>query len=134
MELKKSYRGFVVLLLLFAAVLVVLMLLPIRDGGLLIRLIMVWTAVFLALLSWYVWRTEQVYWYNGTEYETAVEAGSERRKRFAWRHFRIFGAFALAVMVFCGLMQMLNAPFWIDILVCSVGLCAAPLCTIPIRL
>lgn len=134
MELKKSYRGFVILMLIFVAVLMGVALLPIRDGGLLTRLIMVWTAAFLALLSWQIWRTEQVYWYNGTEYEDAVAAGSERRKRFAWRHFRVFGIFALGMLAFCGLMQLLSAPFWVDIVVGSVGLIVAPFCTIGIRL
>lgn len=134
MELRKSYRGFVIWMLLFVAGLVGMMLLPVENGGLLVRGIIVYTGVALALLAWIVWRTERVYWYNGTEYEEAVEAGSERRKRFAWRHFRIFGGFALGLLIFTAFMQLMGWPWWIDMTVGTVGLCAAAFCTVPIKL
>lgn len=50
MELRKSYRGFVIWMLLFVAGLVGMMLLPVEDGGLLARGIIVYTAAALALL------------------------------------------------------------------------------------
>ena len=134
MELRKSYRGFVIWMLLFVAGLVGMMLLPVENGGLLVRGIIVYTGVALALLAWIVWRTERVYWYNGTEYEEAMEAGSERRKRFAWRHFRIFGGFALGLLIFTAFMQLMGWPWWIDMTVGTVGLCAAAFCTVPIKL
>lgn len=134
MELRKSYRGFVIWMLLFVAGLVGMMFLPVENGGLLVRGIIVYTGVALALLAWIVWRTERVYWYNGTEYEEAVEAGSERRKRFAWRHFRIFGGFALGLLIFTAFMQLMGWPWWIDMTVGTVGLCAAAFCTVPIKL
>ena len=90
MELKKSYRGFVLWMLGFLAGLAGMMFLPVEDGSLLTRAVIVYTAAAVALLAWIIWRTERIYWYNGTEYEDAVAAGSERRKRFAWQHFRIF--------------------------------------------
>ena len=40
-----------------------------------------------ALLAYIIYKTECVYWYNGTEFKEAVAAGSERRKEFAWKHF-----------------------------------------------
>lgn len=134
MELRKSYRGFVIWMLLFVAGLVGMMLLPVENGGLLVRGIIVYTGVALALLAFIVWRTERVYWYNGTEYEQAVEAGSERRKRFAWRHFRIFGGFALGLLIFTAFMQLMGWPWWIDMTVGTLGLCAAAFCTVPIKL
>lgn len=134
MELKKSYRGFVIWLILFVAVLAGLMFLPVEDGGLLTRIIIVYTAAALASLAWIIWRTERVYWYNGTEYEQAVAAGSERRKCFAWRHFRIFCGFAVVLLAFCAFTQLMGWPWWIDIVVGTVGLCAAAFSTMPIRL
>ena len=92
------------------------------------------TAADVALLTFVVWRTEQIYWFNGTEYKAAVEAGSERRKDFAWRHFRIFGWYALAQVVFCCAMHLLGWPWWIDIIVFCAGLCAAAFATMPIKL
>ena len=134
MELKKSYRGFVWWMLGYLAGLALSMLLPTEDADLLMRAIFIFTAADVALLAFIVWKTEAVYWYNGTEYEDAVKAGSERRKAFAWRHFRVFGWYALAQTVFCLVMHLIGAPFWIDIVVFCVGLSAAAFSTIPIKL
>ena len=134
MELKKSYTGFVVWMIVFTAGLMSFALLPTEDGGLLTRGIMNWTTAAMAYLTWHVWRTEQIYWYTGVSYEEAEAAGSERRKRYAWRHFRIFGGFALGMLAFSCAMHLLGLPWWVDILVGGVGLCAAAFCTMPIKL
>ena len=98
------------------------------------RVLLCFTAADVALLTFIIWWTEQIYWYNGTEYEAAAEAGSERRKAFAWRHFRIFGWYALGQVLFCSLMHLIGLPWWIDIVVFCVGLCAAAFATTPIKL
>ena len=134
MELKKSYRGFVLLMLLFVAGMVAVILLPVEDGGALTRLLLGWTSLFVALMTFVIWRTEQVYWYNGTEYEAAVEAGSKRRRAFAWRHFRVFGWYALGYIAFSCAMHLTGVPWWIDIIVFGVGLCAAAVSTVSFKL
>ena len=135
MELKKSYVGLAWWTLGYLAGLVgIMLLLPEADAALQMRGVFCFTAAGTALLAYIIWRTESVYWYNGTEYEAAVEAGSERRRAFAWRHFRIFGWYALAQTLFCAAMHLLGLPWWIDIIVFCVGLCAAAFSTIPIKL
>lgn len=133
-EMKKSYRGFVLWMLGFIAGMVLIILLGTEDAALMTRVLLCFTAADVALLAFHVWRTEQVYWYNGTEYEAAVKAGSERRKAFARKHFRIFGWYALVQVIFCCLMHLIGAPWWIDIIVFCVGLCAAAFSTMPIKL
>lgn len=134
MELKKSYGSFVLWILGFLAGMIAIILFPVEDAGVLLRMLLCFTAVDVALLAFIVWRTERVYWYNGTEYEEAVAAGSERRRAFAWRHFRIFGWYALGQVAFCGVMHLLGLPWWIDIIVFCVGLCAAAVSTMRIKL
>lgn len=134
MELKKSYVGLAWWTLGYLAGLVGIMLLPEEDAALQMRGVFCFTAAGTALLAWIIWRTESVYWYNGTEYEAAVEAGSERRRDFAWRHFRIFGGYALGQIAFCLVMHLLGLPWWIDIIVFCVGLCTAAFATMPIKL
>ena len=134
MALKKSYAGFVWWMLGYIAGLAAIILLLPADAALQIRGVFCFTAADTALLAWIIWRTESVYWYNGTEYEAAVEAGSERRRDFAWRHFRIFGWYALGQIAFCLVMHLLGLPWWIDIIVFCVGLCAAAFATMPIKL
>lgn len=134
MELKKSYRGLVWWMLGFVAGMMAIAFLPLEDAGLILRVLLSFTAADVALLAYIVWRTEQVYWYNGTEYEAAVAAGSERRKAFAWRHFRIFGWYALAQVIISLVMHLTGLPWWIDIIVFCVGLCTAAFSTMPIKL
>lgn len=131
---RKSYKGFVMGLIIFLALMVGIILIPAENESLLMRLMTLLVVWYMAWLSFHVWRTEQVYWYNGTTFEEAEAAGSERRKRFAWRHFRIFGMFALLMtLLSCG-MQLLGWSAWIDFTVGTVGVCVACFMTIPIKL
>nr|MBR4281931.1 hypothetical protein [Clostridia bacterium] len=131
---RKSYKGFVLGLLVYLGLLMTISFIPAEDEQLPVRLIMLLTVWYMAALSFHVWRTEQVYWYNGTPFEEAEAAGSDRRKAFAWRHFRIFGMFALVqTAVACG-MQLLGWSAWIDFTVGTVGICMACFMTIPIKL
>ena len=98
------------------------------------RLIMLMMAWGLASLAYLIWRTEYVYWYNGTTYEEADTAGSERRKEFAWRHLLIFLRFALVMTAVSILAMMLGWSAWIDFTVGTVGLVVACICTTPIKL
>ena len=131
MELKKSYKGFVLwmlgyLLLCFGPI----PFLPENvDGGLMTRYIMNITTLDMAALAWLILKKEAVYWYNGTEYEEAVKAGSERRKEFARKHFQVFFRFAVLYLLFTLLMMFLHAPFWIDMIVGTIGLIVAAIST-----
>jgi len=131
---KKSYTGFVVGLLAYLAGLGGICFLPVKDEAVLMRLIMLVTSWYMAWLSFHVWRTEQIYWYNGTTFEAAEAAGSERRKEFAWRHFRIFGRFALMMTAVSCVTFLLGWSAWIDFTFGTVGLIVAAFCTMPIKL
>ena len=131
---QKSYKGFVVGLIAYLALVLGIAIIPGVNAQLVMRLVMLLTSWYMAWLSFHVWRTERVYWYNGTTFEAAEAAGSERRKMFAWRHFRIFGGFALLMTVLSCTMQLLGWSAWIDFAVGSVGICVACFMTIPIKL
>lgn len=131
---KKSYTGFVVGLLAYLAGLGGICFLPVKDEAVLMRLIMLVTSWYMAWLSFHVWRTEQIYWYNGTSFEDAEAAGSGRRKAFAWKHFCIFGVFALLLTLLSCAMMLLGWSAWIDFVVGTVGICVACFMTIPIKL
>lgn len=131
---KKSYKGFVIGLIIYLLLLMSISLIPGLNDQLAIRLIMLLTIWYMAALSFQVWRTEQIYWYNGTTFEAAEAAGSERRKEFAWRHFRIFGRFVLIHTAVALAMTLLGWSAWIDFTVGTVGLCVACFLTMPIKL
>ena len=131
---KKSYTGFIVWLLAFLAGMAAICFCPVEDEGVLIRLIILLMSWYMAGLTFYVWRTEQIYWYNGTSFEDAEAAGPERRKEFAWKHFRIFGRFALLVTAVSCVTYFLGWSAWIDFSVGTVGLIISAFCTMPIKL
>lgn len=131
---KKSYTGFVVWLIAFIVAVCVLVPMMGDDFQQAMRLILLLMGWGMAALAFIIWRTEQVYWYNGTSYEEAEAAGSERRKAFAWKHLRVFGGYALEISAFVALMHVLGASAWIDFTVGTVGLVAAAFSTMPIKL
>lgn len=131
---KKRYTGFWLWMLGFLAAMLGICFLPLENEAQMMRLVlllMVWGVAGMTLI---IWRTESVYWYNGTSFEEAEAAGSERRKEFAWKHLRIFGGYAMGLTLFVALMLWLNASVWIDFTIGTLGLVAAALMTIPIKL
>lgn len=133
MELKKSYKGLVLWMLGYLAALAIPFVVQ-SDAALCMRLILHITSLGMALLCWIVLKTEAVYWYNGTTYEEAVQAGSQRRKAFARKHFDAFFRFALLFLLFSVGMALLNISFWADFAVGSIGLIAVAISTIRFKL
>lgn len=134
MELKKSYKGLVWWVIIFTAVLFLFCFVRIEDEGLITRLICAEMNCGVAGLAYMIYRNEAVYWYNGTEYEEAVAAGSERRKAFAKKHLDRFAVCAAATLLYSSAAQALGWPFWIDIVLATVALIAAAISTVKIKL
>lgn len=134
MELKKSYKGFVWWMIGFLAAIFAVAFIPAQDEMMPMRLIMLVMAWGVASMAFLIWKTESVYWYNGTSYEDAVAAGQERRKEFAWRHLVIFLRFALMATAVSCLTLLLGWSAWIDFAFAIVGLCVACCMTVPIKL
>ena len=132
--LKKSYTGFIVWMFLFIGILFSLSFLPVEDEGIMIRAVFVFTSLAIAGMMLLIYFTEQVYWINGVTYEQAVEAGSARRKAFALRHLVRFGICTAIYLLFAVVGQIIGWPFWIDIIVFTVGVIATAISTIGIRL
>lgn len=134
MELKKSYKGFVIWLIAFCVSMFGCVFLPIEDSDIIGRIVLNECVILLAVLAFIIYKTEYVYWYNGTTYEEAVEAGSERRKAFALKHFRDFGLFAFVFLVFTIIAQILRIGIWNDIVIATVGLVVVAIGTIRFKL
>ena len=134
MELKKSYKGLVWWMLIYTAALFAIAFLPVEDEGLMIRLILTGTAWGVAIMAYMIYRTEYVYWDNGTTYEEAVAAGSDRRKAFAKKHLDRFTACAAVCLMYSAAAQAMGWPFWIDIIVFCVVLIASAISTMKFKL
>ena len=133
MEYNKSYKGLALWLAGYLAACCAPLLLKV-DGPLATRLVLVITAVAMPLLCLMMLRHESVYWINGVSFEEARGAGSERRRAFAMAHLRTFSWFALGYGAFTVVTQALGASIAIDTVVFCVGIIAAALSTLRIRL
>ena len=134
MELKKSYKGFWIWILMFVLVSLGCAFLPIESVAVISRIEMNICVIAIAVLAFMIYKTEAVYWYNGTTYEEAVKAGSERRKEFARRHFVRFGGFAAIFLVASVMMHILKVGFGADIFVGTIGMVVLAISTINIKL
>lgn len=134
MELKKSYKGFLLWMLVFVVTMLGCAFLPIENGAVLTRIVMNVCVLNIALLAFIIYKTEHVYWYNGTEYKQAVEAGSERRKKFAKKHLKRFGIFALLYLVYSVVAQLIQVPYGVDIAVATAGMVVVAISTIKFKL
>lgn len=134
MELKKSYKGFIIWLIGFCAICFGVVFLPIQEDDRIVRVVNNICTMGVALLAFIVYKTEYIYWYNGTSYEEALQAGKDRRKAFAWKIFKLFGMFALIFLVFSILAQILNINYWIDIVVLTIGIIVTAIRTMGVKL
>ena len=134
MPLRKSYTGFVLWMILFIAGMFVMAFIPTDNEALITRLIMNWMTLGIAGMALLIRLKQAVYWYNGTSFEDAVKAGEERRKRFAQRHFERFAYLAGIYLIYSLLAQLYGLPFWIDIVLATVGLIGVAISTLRIKL
>lgn len=123
--LKKSYRELILWVLGFTVVLTAAAFLPVRDVGLLVRIDNNLCMAGVVVLMLLIWKTEKVFWISGISFEEAVEAGSDRRRAFAWKHVKLFGIFEAAFFLFSVIAQLLQLSFWLDIAVIMLGCLAA---------
>ena len=78
---KKSYTGFVIWLIGFCVVVVGACFLPNLGTQLTLAVVDNASTIGIFILTLLIYQTEYVYWYNGTSYEEAKAAGSERKVR-----------------------------------------------------
>lgn len=105
-EYKKSYLGFVLWIIGFCIALSACAFLPETDIHITVAVLDNIMTVGCFILSFIIYKTEYVYWYNGTSYEDAKAAGTERRKKFALEHMKRFG-FLQCVILFTVSLQLL---------------------------
>ncbi len=134
MELKKSYKGFLLWMLVWLIVMFVIVFVPGVDGVFATRWVMNVCTIGMAILCYIMYKTEHVYWMNGTTYEQAVKAGSERRKEFALKHLKVFGYFAVVYLAVTLIFHVLNISFWIDMVIGTVGIIICAVRTVPFKL
>lgn len=131
--MKKTYWGFAGWLIGYTLVMLALCLIPMGVGGY-ARVLCAETVLAMVLLTYIVYRTEYVYWYNGVSFEEAVQAGSQRRKAYALAHLKRFAVGGAAYLLYAVVAMLLGLPWWLDLMACLVAEVGAAISTISIKL
>ncbi len=131
--MKKSYKGFRLWLAVYCAGFLPIITMK-ADGAIATRLTLLYTAVMLNILMLIIEKTDHIYWINGITFEEAEKAGYEKRMEFAHRHLKTFTRFTVFYLVFTLICHLLELSIFIDSIVFTVGLIAAAVSTIRIKL
>ena len=131
---KKSYKGFIIWLIGFCVITVGTCFLPNLSTQLTLAIVDNACTIGIFILTFLIYQTEYVYWYNSTSYEDAKAAGNERRKAFALAHMKRFGYFALAFLVYTVISLMIGIPYGFDITIACAGILIAAISTLKIKL
>ena len=134
MELRKSYKELIIWLISFLAVFLLCAFLPIKNGDLLLRILMNIIIIGVVALTYLIYKTENIYWYTGINYEDAAEAGSIRRKEYAKKHYVLFRNAGIILCLYTVISYMLHIYSWIDVIVVCIGVCVTAIRTMKIEL
>ncbi|MGN0408600.1 MAG: hypothetical protein ACI4EJ_10085 [Bacteroides sp.] len=133
-EYKKSYKGFVGLMILFVALMFLLPFIPNADAKVITIILLNFMNLWMALLTWVIYKTQKIYWYTGLTYEEAKKADPDSRKRYAMRHFKRFAGLAAVFALYSVISYFFKVPLAADILLGTIGLVAVAISTINIKL
>ena len=133
---KKSYKLFIAWMAFFTMALYVCAVNEVNFFGLgMVRTNCIVLYVLLDLLMLLIYAMQSIYWINGMTYEQAAAASADERRRYAFRHLRIFLAATVLYIGYCCIpTSVLALGGMKDSIVAGGILCAAAIWTIPIHL
>lgn len=131
--MKKSYKGFILWIVVFMSGFLPLTNIP-ATGDMLTRMSLIYCGIMIVLLSYIIYRTDKIYWYNGISFEDAEKATVEQRAAYARSHLKAFLLFMLIYSIFTVITGFMKITSLVDILFFSVGLIITAISTIKIKL
>lgn len=133
-EYKKSYKGFVIWLVVFVLALLGISFLPIQDYLLVTVICCNVMTMAMAALAYIIYVNEKIYWYTGLSYEEAAKASSPARKEYARKHFVRFGAAAALFLLYSIPAVLGRIPYGVTITLAGLCIVAAAVSTMGIKL
>ena len=107
----------------------------IADNGIIgAKLVMIYSAVMLNILMLIIEKTDHIYWINGVSYDEAEKASYENRMEYAVAHLKTFTKFTVFYLIFTFICHFIGVGIFIESIVFTVGLIAAAVSTIKIKL
>ena len=134
MKYKKSYKGLIIYFIVFFAILILVGVLSVWKDFVPELVIANTMTVGVSGLMYVIYKTENIYWINGLEYEKALLAGSERRKKFALQHLKRMGAATIFGLVLSGVSFIFGWNLWITYIVVVIIFVGVTISTINIEL
>lgn len=133
-DYKKSYSGFIIMMLVFTAVMFVLPFISDIGENAITIILFNFLDIWMVLLTWIIYKTEKIYWYTGVSYEEAAKTDSANRKRYAFCHFKRFLYYAVIYAVYSVIAYLADISLTSNILFATVGIVAVAISTINIKL
>lgn len=135
-EYKKSYTGFVIILLLYLIAAFLPIFIPViqdRPGA-----VTAWmcfaTAVFVFALIFYIYKSEKLYLFSGVTYEQAARLSSEQRRNYAYLHVKKFLPATVILIAYSVLAFIAKLPDALSIVILCLVLVAAAFSTMKIKI
>ena len=132
--LKKSSLGVWIWSLVYVGLGIALVYIPVHNEDILTRIFLNYTNIAVVALTFIIYLNERVHWYTGITYEQALEAGSERRKTYALKMFRIFRNAALVYLVLSILFSVFKYSWICDMIFFIVIIVVAAVSTMRYKL
>ncbi|MBR5896119.1 MAG: hypothetical protein IKZ39_00705 [Lachnospiraceae bacterium] len=135
-EYKKSYLGFVIILLLYLAVAFAPIFIPaINDRpGAGTAWMCFATALFVFAVIYYIYRSGKIYIFSGISYEDALKISPEKRRNYAYLHVKKFLPCTVILIAYSLLAYIAKLPDALSVVLMVVVLVATALSTNKIKL
>lgn len=85
--MKKSYKGYIVWMILFCVGMELMMIVDLKNLKLFSLILGNYMLMMITLLTGMIYKNECIYWYSQMSYQEAIEATSMSRKKYAYKHF-----------------------------------------------
>lgn len=132
--MKKSYFGFIILLIVFTLGGASIVFLPIQGEDILMRLLFNYCDLGMVILMLIIYKTGKVHWFTGITYEDALKVDLSQRKLYALYHLRDFSIFFVAYLVLSILFTILHITYYVDLIAWTITVVAVALQTIRYKL
>ena len=132
--MKKSYKGYIVWMILFCVGMVVMMIVDFKNLKLFSLILGNYMFITLSLLTGMIYKNEAIYWYTGISYQEAFAVTSKQRKEYAYKHFIRFLMVCLGYLVYSIIAYFLSFSFGMSIIICCLLMTVCALSTVPIKL
>ena len=132
--MKKSYKGYIVWMILFCVGMELMMIVGLKNLKLFSLILGNYMLMMITLLTGMIYKNECIYWYSQMSYQEAIEATSMSRKEYAYKHFIRFLMVCLGYFVYSIIAYFLSFSFGMSIIICCLLMTVCALSTVSIKL